>query len=207
MKKAYLANLRLFDSRDAHFPLDFWQVQRKKRAIFTEFLSLDAKELFAWELFGDLAMPKQAIEILSLVPSDKVLKLYDRGSPIVHLPLPKNVLILDSFEARCSDFSSNPVEVEQPVFCVEEGADLSFVKSSIKGCRPVQKDVSILPEEGQIVYTLDVVMETKARELSQLGIFVFQTCRDVKGELERKLLERCPEQLRCLLIEILDLQG
>jgi len=207
LKKAYLAGLRLFDSKDAHFPLDFWQVQRKKRAIFTEFLSLDAKELFALELFGDLAMPKQTIEILSLVPSDKVLKLYDRGSPIAHLPLPKNVLILDSFEASCPSFSSNPVEVEQPIFCVEEGADFNFVKSSIKGCRPVQKDGSILPEEGQIVYTLDVVTEAKARELSQLGIFVFQTCRDVKDELERKLLERCPEKLRCLLIEILDLQG
>ncbi|MEN3009128.1 hypothetical protein [Pseudothermotoga sp.] len=205
MRKAYLANLRLFDIKDFHFPLDFEQVQKRKKAIFTEFLSLDAEELFAWELFGDLAMPGQIIEVLSLVPNDKVLNLYDRNSLLARLTLPRNVLIFDSFETVCPSFSSNPLEVEQPVFCVEENATFSFVKSSVKGCRPVQKDMLNIPEEGQFVYTVDVVTKEKARELSHLGVFVFRTCRDPEKEPEKKIFEKCPEQLRCLLVEILSL--
>ncbi len=44
MKKIYLIGLKLFDSKDAEFPLQYEQVTNVKKQIFHEFLRFDADE-------------------------------------------------------------------------------------------------------------------------------------------------------------------
>ncbi|HBT38972.1 MAG: Uncharacterized protein XD58_0532 [Thermotoga sp. 50_1627] len=208
MKKAYLSNLKLFDSSDACFPLDFDEVLRKKKAIFVEFLSLDAQEFLAWNLFGDLAMPKQIERILSLVPTGKMLRLSEENVTLEHLALPSNVSVLEERDYEFSRFSSNPVEVEKPFFFVKEDDEPGiFVESSVRGCKPVQRETFSAPDEGQVLYTLEPFAEDKIEEFARLQFYVFNSYRVAKNDLERRLLEKVPEKLRALFVEMLDLQG
>jgi len=208
LKKAYLSNLKLFDSSDARFPLDFDEVLRKKKAIFVEFLSLDAQELLAWNLFGDLAMPQQIEQILSLVPADKTLRLREENVTLEHLALPSNVFVLEERDPEFENFSSNPVEVEKPLFFVKEDNEPGvFIESSVRGCKPVQRETFSTPEEGQVLYTLEPFAEDKIEELARLQFRVLNSYRVAKNDLERRLLKKVPERLRALFVEMLDLQG
>ncbi|WP_448524089.1 hypothetical protein [Pseudothermotoga sp.] len=206
MKKAYLSNLRLYDSSDARFPLDFHEVLRKKKAIFVEFLSLDAQELLAWNLFGDLAMPEQIEQILSLVPAEKTLRLREGNVPLEHLTLPSNAFALEERDSEFDKFSSNPVEVEKPLFYVKEDELSVFIESSVRGCKPVQRESFSTPEEGQVLYTLEPLTEDKIEEFAKIHFHVLNSYRVAKNDLERRLSERIPEKFRALFVEILDLQ-
>ncbi len=207
MKKAYLSNLKVYDSSDARFPLDFHEVLRKKKAIFVEFLSLDAQELLAWNLFGDLAMPEQIEQILSLVPADKTLRLREENVPLEHFTLPSNVFALEERDPEFDNFSSNPVEVEKPLFYVKEDELSVFIESSVRGCKPVLRESFSTPEDGQVLYTLEPLAEDKIEEFAKIHFHVLNSYRVAKNDLERRLSERIPEKFRALFVEILDLQG
>ncbi len=207
MKKAYLSNLKVYDSSDARFPLDFHEVLRKKKAIFVEFLSLDAQELLAWNLFGDLAMPEQIEQILSLVPADKTLRLREENVPLEHFTLPSNVFVLEERDPEFDNFSSNPVEVEKPLFYVKEDELSVFIESSVRGCKPVLRESFSTPEDGQVLYTLEPLAEDKIEEFAKIHFHVLNSYRVAKNDLERRLSERIPEKFRALFVEILDLQG
>ncbi|MGB9790245.1 MAG: hypothetical protein ACPLTP_06425 [Thermotoga caldifontis] len=207
MKRAYLLNLKLYDSADARFPLDFDQVQKRKKSILAEFLSLDADEFFMVNLFGDLALPKHVAEILSLLPWKGKFRLKDENVPLEQFSLPSNVSLLDELTIEFMSFSSNPVEAELPSFLIEEDGQLLLKRASTKGCRPIQKETLSLPEEGQIAYTLEPVQEERLEQASQLQIHVLESYRSVEKETVRKLFERAPEKLKALLVETLNLQG
>ncbi|WP_041077214.1 hypothetical protein [Thermotoga caldifontis] len=207
MKRAYLLNLKLYDSADARFPLDFDQVQKRKKSILAEFLSLDADEFFMVNLFGDLALPKHVAEILSLLPWKGKFRLKDENVPLEQFSLPSHVSLLDELTIEFMSFSSNPVEAELPSFLIEEDGQLLLKRASTKGCRPIQKETLSLPEEGQIAYTLEPVQEERLEQVSQLQIHVLESYRSVEKETVRKLFERAPEKLKALLVETLNLQG
>jgi len=207
LKRAYLLNLKLYDSADARFPLDFDQVQKRKKSILAEFLSLDADEFFMVNLFGDLALPKHVAEILSLLPWKGKFRLKDENVPLEQFSLPSNVSLLDELTIEFMSFSSNPVEAELPSFLIEEDGQLLLKRASTKGCRPIQKETLSLPEEGQIAYTLEPVQEERLEQASQLQIHVLESYRSVEKETVRKLFERAPEKLKALLVETLNLQG
>jgi hypothetical protein len=207
LKKAYLSNLKLYDSPDARFPLDFHQVLGKKKAIFVEFLSLDARELLAWNLFGDLAMPQQIEQILSLVPADKKLRLREENVSLEHLTLPSNVSVLEVHDSEFDKFSSNPVEVEKPLFCVKEDELSVFIESSVRGCKPVLRESFSTFEDGQVLYTIEPLSEDKIEEFAKINFRVLNSYRVAKNDVERRLLGRIPEKFRALFVEILDLQG
>lgn len=206
MKRAYLLNLKMYDSADARFPLDFDQVQKKKKSVLAEFLSLDADELFMVNLFGDLALPKHVVEILFLLPSKGKFRLKDENVPLKQLPLPSNVSLLEELTIEFTSFSSNPVETEFPSFLIEEDGELLLKRASTKGCKPVQKETLSLPEEGQIAYTLEPVQKERLEQVSQLQVHVLESYWLVEKETVRKLFERAPERLKGLLVEILNLQ-
>lgn len=207
MKSAYLVDLKFFDSKDAQYPLDFYEVQKKKRAIFIEFLNLDVQELFARNLFGDLVLPEQILQILSLVPAHKKLRLKEENVALERLLLPANISVWNAEEFECDEFSSNPVEVEQPVFCVEENGEFIFIKSTTKGCKPVCVEKFSVLQEGQLLYTLEPVREDRLEEFAQLQFHVLNSYRSPRNDLERVLFEKVPEHLRAILAETLDLQG
>lgn len=207
MKRAYLLNLKLCDSADAHFPLDFDQVQKKKKSILAEFLSLDADEFFMINLFGDLALPEHVVEVLSLLPSKGKFRLKDENVPLEQFSLPSNVSLLEELTMEFTSFSSNPVETELPSFLIEENGELLLKRASTKGCKPVQKETLSLPEDGQIAYTLEPIQEERLKQASQLQVHVRESYRLVERETVKKLFERAPEKLKALLMEILNLQG
>ncbi|KAF2958358.1 hypothetical protein AS159_01240 [Thermotoga sp. Ku-13t] len=207
MKRAYLLNLKLYDSADARFPLDFDRVQRRKKSILTEFLSLDAAEFFMVNLFGDLALPKHVVEVLSLLPSKGKFRLKDENVPLEQFSLPSNVSLLEELPVEFTSFSSNPVETELPSFLIEEDGELLLMRASMKGCKPVQKETLSLPEEGQIAYMLEPVQEERLEQASQLQVHVLESYQLPEKETVKKLFESAPEKLKALLVEISNLQG
>lgn len=200
-------NLKLYDSADARFPLDFDQVQKKKKSILAEFLNLDADEFFMINLFGELALPEHVVEVLSLLPSKGRFRLKDENVPLEQFSLPPNVSLFDELGIEFTSFSSNPVETELPSFLVEEDGELLLKRASMKGCKPVQKETLSLPEEGQIAYMLEPVQEERLEQASHMQIHVLESYRSVEKETVRKLFERAPEKLKALLVETLNLQG
>ena len=199
MKKIYLVGLKFYDSKDAEFPLNYEQVTNLKKEIFLEFLRFDADEHIAVDLFGDLALPDQIIQILSLVPHS--LKICQDEGFLYHLNLPDIQLVQERPDIESS---SNPVLVEKPVFVLSEDDKLLIVESSAKGVvpRPIENPENL--SDGVVGYLPDFVTLSESEKAKLFGNKVAFVCRDPKDSFERRMSEKMSQKALCFLINLIE---
>lgn len=199
MKKVYLLSLRLYDSKDAEYPLEYEQIINTKKQIFLEFLRFDADEHIAIDLFGDLALPDQITQILSLVPSG--LKVCHDDGLLDDMKLPNIQLVQERLN---TDLSSNPVMTENPVLLVLEDGESQIVESSVKGIVPRSFDNPQSLSEGIIGYLTNFVVYSEAEKAKLLGNRVAFVCRNPRDSFERRMSEKIPQSAICFLIHLVD---
>ncbi len=199
MKEIYLLGLRLYDSKDAQFPLDYEQVTNAKKEIFLEFLRFDADEHIAVDLFGDLALPSQIVQILSLAPCN--LKIDQSDGLLDNLKLSNIELVQKKLDTK---FSSNPILTEKPVFLLSDDGKWQVVESSTGGIVPKQIENPANLPTGVIGYLADFVTFSKAQQAELFGNKVAFVCRDPKDALERRISEKMTQKAVCFLIQLID---
>lgn len=200
MQKIFLISLKLYDSKDAQFPLVFEQVTSLKKEIFLEFLRFEADEYVAIDLFGDLALPEQILEILSLVP--RRMKICQSDGLLNNLKLPRTIELTD--EKPQTDLSSNPLENEKPAFLLLKDGENHVVESSVEGLVPkVLEEPTNLPN-GVIGYIPTFVTSSQSELAKLFGNKVAFVCRDPKDVIERRFAGRVDQNAVCSLIKLLD---
>lgn len=199
MRRIYLAGLRLYDSKDAEFPLEYEQVTNLKKEIFLEFLRFNADEHIAIDLFGDLALPDQIIQILSLVPHS--LKICQGEDFLYHLNLPNIQLVQ---ERPNIEYSSNPVFIEKPVFILSEDDKFQIIESSAKGVVPRSIESPENLSDGIVGYLPDFVTFSESEKARLFGNKVAFVCRDPQDSFERRMSEKMPQKVLCFLIHLIE---
>lgn len=200
MQKIFLMSLRLYDSKDAQFPLSFEQVTSLKKEIFLEFLRFEADEHVAVDLFGDLALPEQIFDLLSLVP--RRIKVCQGDGLLKNLRLPRTIELTD--ENPQIDLSSNPIMNERPAFLLQRDGKSHVVESSVKGLVPkVLEEPTNLPD-GFIGYIPTFVTFSQSELAKLFGNRVAFVCKDPKDAIERKFAEKVNQHTVCSLIKLLD---
>ncbi|MEJ5230109.1 MAG: hypothetical protein WHT65_08925 [Pseudothermotoga sp.] len=200
MQKIFLMSLRLYDSKDAQFPLAFEQVTNLKKEIFLEFLRFEADEHVVVDLFGDLALPEQIFEILSLVP--KRMKICQSDGLLNNLKLPRTIELTD--ERQQIELSSNPLMSENPAFLLLKDGESHVVESSVKGLVPKALDEPANLPDGFIGYIPTFVTSSQSELAKLFGNRVAFVCRDPKDTIERKFAEKVSHHTVCSLIKLLD---
>jgi len=199
VKKIYLIGLKLFDSKDAEFPLQYEQVTNVKKQIFHEFLRFDADEHVAIDLFGDLALPDQILQFLSIAPRD--LKISQNDGILIGLKLPNVELVDERLE---TEISSNPVLTERPVFLLIEDDKQRIVESSAKGVVPKLLEDDENLEDGTVGYVAGFVTNSEAERVRLFDKKVAFVCRDPKDSFEKRMGEKLSKQAICSLIHLID---
>ncbi|AEH50606.1 hypothetical protein [Pseudothermotoga thermarum] len=194
MVKAYLLNLKLFDSRDARYPLKYEKVCELKKSILLEFIKLSADQFVAVELFGDIALPKDVYQILEIVPEPSRFKIFQSDSNVAKIL--EEYLTQETIDVKVS---SNPVEVEQPVFVVLRDEQLEFVKGSVQSCVPVELSKPSNLKQGQIGYIAKFITKQRAQEAKIFGNEVIFVCDEPIDSLQRQLLEELSDEAACCL--------
>lgn len=199
VKKIYLMGLRLYDSKDAEFPLEYEHVTSVKKQIFLEFLRFDAHEHIAIDLFGDLALLDQIVPILSLVP--KTLKVYQSDGLLNDLRLPNIEPVKEKLD---TDLSSNPVLTDRPVFLLLEDGVQQVVESSVRGliARSLESPQNL--PEGMVGYLSNFVISSEAERAKLFGNKIPFVCRNPKDTFERRMSEKIPQSALCFLIHLSD---
>lgn len=199
MKRIYLVGLRLYDSKDAEFPLEYEEITNMKKQVLLEFLNFDADEHISIDLFGDLALPDQIVEILSLLP--RTVKICQKDGLLEGLKLPNVHLAQEGLQ---TDLSSNPVLTDKVVFLLLEGDKSQVVESSIKGVvsRSLESPQDL--PEGMVGYLSNFVIASEAERARLFGNEVPFVCRNPRDSFERRMSEKIPQSALCFLIHLSD---
>ncbi len=203
MKKLYLISLRIFDSRDAGFPLNYKEVTMLKREIFFEFLRHNADEHIAVDLFGDLSTPAEIFHLLSLVPKEIPLKISQSDSILKGLKFNENINLLD--EPFVMDAISNPVISSKPSFLMKEDGQELIIESGLNGCVPVELERPEDPGEGKIGFFTRFIFKSEADQAKMFGNRIIFECRDPGNSLEKRLLENLSSDAAVSLIRLMDM--
>lgn len=183
MKKLYLISLRIFDSRDAGFPLNYKEVTMLKREIFFEFLRHNADEHIAVDLFGDLSTPAEIFHLLSLVPKEIPLKISQSDSILKGLKFNENIYLLD--EPFVMDAISNPVISSKPSFLMKEDGQELIIESGLNGCVPVELERPEDPGEGKIGFLPGLFLSLRQIRQRCLAIELY-----LNAEIQEILLKK-----------------
>ncbi len=195
MTKAYLLYLKIFDSKDSFYPLNYEKVCELKRSILLEFLKIQADQYIAVELFGDLAVPSDVHKILSLVPDSSKFKISQVDSNMRNIV---SEYLLD--ETINFSESSNPVETKQPVFVINKDGVFETVRSSFYGCVPLEL---LEPTDLQQGYTGYIARFVTKKEAQTAALFKNETvfiCSDTSDTMLRKIAEKFDVQSICCFL-------
>ncbi len=195
MRKAYLLQLKIFDSKDAYYPLNYEKVTELKISILLEFLRLSADEYIAVELFGDLATPSEVYRTLALVPEPAKFKI-SQSDPI----LKKTIDEYSVEEAVDFAGSSNPVETERPVFLVVNNGTPEVIESAYAGCVAVEVAQPTVVKTGQLGYLSRFVEKSEAAMAELFGNKVAFVCDVSLDNHEKRIAEKLSQEAVCCFL-------